>query len=124
MAPCARPGNLSVSYFATVTATTWKEPFVHGKVVVQAAGTHLYGSIYLRGSDIACLVEGAADPFNDVYKDLISPAAISPLSIQHRLDDTCGAFANCIEKRRRCCLPLHAKSACSALLTAECSSHY
>lgn len=129
MPVCSGPGILCALRFATVTAETFKEPFVHGGVGVQAADAHLDGSIYLRGSDIACLVEGAADPFNDVYKDLISSATISTLSVQHRLDDTCRAFANCVEKRRRCCLPLHAKSAASAglcvdlaSLTAECNS--
>lgn len=75
---------------------------------------NLNGSIYLRGSDIACLVEGAADSFNNVYKDFISPATISPLSVQHRLDNAGGAFANCVEKRRRCCFPLHARFNASA----------
>lgn len=130
MPVCSEPDNLCISSFATVTGSTGKKPCVHREVEVQAAGTHLDGSIYLRGSDIACLVEGAADPFNNVYKDLVSSATISALSVQHRLDDTCRAFANCVEKRRRCCLPLHAKSAHQhllcvglALLTAECRSH-
>ena len=72
----------------------------------EQAYVYLDGPVYLRGSDIACLIEGAADPFDNVYKDLISPATVCPLSVQYRLDDTCGAFANCAEERRGC-FPLH-----------------
>ncbi len=75
--------------------------------VKQQAYVHLDGPIYLRGSNIACLIEGAADPFNDVYKDLVSSATVCALGVQHRLDDTGRAFANCVEERRGCCFPLH-----------------
>lgn len=73
----------------------------------QQAFVYLDGAIYLRGSDIACLIKGAADPFDNVYKDLVPSAAVCPLSVQYRLDDACRALANCVEERRSCGFPLN-----------------
>ena len=68
---------------------------------------YLNGPVYLGGSYIACLVEGTADPFNNVHKDLISPATICALGVQHRLDDACRPLVDRVEQRRSCCFPLH-----------------
>ena len=44
---------------------------------------YLNGTIDLGGCDIASLVEGAADPLNNVHKDLIAAATIGALCVQH-----------------------------------------